>query len=130
MRDAASHTLGGATLEGSGTLSKNSLKQPDHKPLVLTLRHSTPPKPRKRQVDFHFAWRRPTEEQVESYTSALDEAMTGFVRGVVSLDAAVGVAQATSAAHAENLLASWQTQIYQCGLEYIGRKKIMHGGQK
>ena len=101
----------------------------DHKPLVLTLRHSTPPKPRKRQADYHFAWRRPTEEQAEVYAKALDEAMTGFLRGAVSLDAALGVAQATSAAHAENLLASWQTQIYQCGLEYIGRKKIVHGGR-
>src|SRR6185437_536277 len=23
----------------------------------------------------------------------------------------------------------WQTQIYQCGLEHIGRKKILHGGR-
>jgi hypothetical protein len=111
------------------TIDERGQFNSDHKPLVLTLRHSSPPKPSKRRADSHFSWRRPSPEQIKDYSAGLENAMAGFLKGIVSLDAAAGVVESVSAGHAESLLAAWHVQIYQTGLQYIGRKKIVHSGR-
>ena len=100
----------------------------DHRPLVLTLRRPRTPATKKRVVG-HYAWRvfTATEEQTENFTEGLEHAMDGFIRGMLSADAAVEAARATSAAHVESLLAGWYLQMYQTGLEHIGRKKVRQG---
>ena len=77
----------------------------DHRPLVLTLRRPRTPVTKKRVVG-HYAWRvfTATEEQTENFTEGLEHAMDGFIRGMLSADAAVEAARATSAAHVESLL--------------------------